>query len=189
MCTYTQPVWFPVATHNPPTLLSKVPSQQEDVPEVHIIFHHFTETRMTYTTVCMRLGGLPDSGNRNRTCVCTFTLMSELNMIVMFWTVSWWGGMTVWINCAVLLLQFTHSSRRIQANSLCPHIGLHLLYHPPLILSDPCRSICAAVVFKFTANTAVTLQRCVWLISFWAIERINWGIFSQILLSVNGGYN
>lgn len=34
------------------------------------------------------------------------------------------GGMTVWINCAVLLLQFTHSSRPIRANSLYQHRGL-----------------------------------------------------------------
>lgn len=44
------------------------------------------------------------------------------------------GGMTVWINCAVLLLQFTHSSRPIQANSLYQHRGLlntPLLSHSP----------------------------------------------------------
>lgn len=34
------------------------------------------------------------------------------------------GGMTVRINCAVLLLQFTHSSRPIQASPMNQHRGL-----------------------------------------------------------------
>lgn len=53
------------------------------------------------------------------------------------------GGLTVWISCAVLLLQFSHSSRLIQANSLSPRIGLisSFVYSItpawPSILSDP----------------------------------------------------
>lgn len=150
--------------------------------------HHSTETRMTYTTLCRVAapggGGLPDSGNKQYMRVYLHPhVRAEYDSYVLNHLMG--GGMTVWISCAVLLLQFTHSSRRIQASSLCPHIGLHLLYHPPPIsLSDPRRSICAAVVFKFTPNPAVMPQRCVRLINFWAIKRINWGIFSQILLSV-----
>lgn len=54
------------------------------------------------------------------------------------------GGMTVWINCAVLLLQFTHSSRPFQASPLNQHRGLlnpllssHLSPSPPLTPVSP----------------------------------------------------
>lgn len=186
MCAYTQPVGFPVDTHNPPTLLSKVPSQLE-------MFQKFTSWPIRPSVGWMRLGGGAAWQWKQKQHMRVYLLShvrAEYDSYVLNHLMGRGGGMTVWINCAVLLLQFTDSSRRIQANSLCPHIGLHLLYHPPPIsLSDPRGSICAAVVFKFTPSTAVTLQRRVRLINFWAINRINWGIFSQILLSVNGSYN
>lgn len=51
------------------------------------------------------------------------------------------GGLTVWISCAVLLLQFSHSSRLIQANSLSPRIGLISSFVYSITPPDPPSSL------------------------------------------------
>ena len=52
-------------------------------------------------------------------------VMLSSDLCVPWVGVGWMeGGMAAWINCAVLLLQFTHSSRPNWANSLCQHRGL-----------------------------------------------------------------